>query len=176
MGERRPERREMGSSWRERMSERREPERRERMPERRERIPPERRQRMPQRRSPERRDERLPEPRRGGGGFGAVQLDGATVRILDRAGRAKTAAKQQLAELARQHRDAEWKIRQLGREHPGGDGGGDGDGGGRRKRERDDAPDAPAEPAAGGGDDAPCLLYTSPSPRDGLLSRMPSSA
>ena len=26
------------------------------------------------------------------------------------------------------------------------------------------------------GDDCPCLLYTSPSPRDGLLSRMPSSA
>ena len=25
-------------------------------------------------------------------------------------------------------------------------------------------------------DDLPCLLYTSPSPRDGLLSRMPSSA
>ena len=24
--------------------------------------------------------------------------------------------------------------------------------------------------------DQPCLLYTSPSPRDGLLSRMPSSA
>ena len=24
--------------------------------------------------------------------------------------------------------------------------------------------------------DTPCLLYTSPSPRDGLLSRMPSSA
>ena len=24
--------------------------------------------------------------------------------------------------------------------------------------------------------DDPCLLYTSPSPRDGLLSRMPSSA
>ena len=24
--------------------------------------------------------------------------------------------------------------------------------------------------------DHPCLLYTSPSPRDGLLSRMPSSA
>ena len=24
--------------------------------------------------------------------------------------------------------------------------------------------------------DVPCLLYTSPSPRDGLLSRMPSSA
>ena len=26
------------------------------------------------------------------------------------------------------------------------------------------------------GEAAPCLLYTSPSPRDGLLSRMPSSA
>ena len=26
------------------------------------------------------------------------------------------------------------------------------------------------------GMDDPCLLYTSPSPRDGLLSRMPSSA
>ena len=26
------------------------------------------------------------------------------------------------------------------------------------------------------GDDYTCLLYTSPSPRDGLLSRMPSSA
>ena len=26
------------------------------------------------------------------------------------------------------------------------------------------------------GVDTPCLLYTSPSPRDGLLSRMPSSA
>ena len=25
-------------------------------------------------------------------------------------------------------------------------------------------------------DDSTCLLYTSPSPRDGLLSRMPSSA
>ena len=25
-------------------------------------------------------------------------------------------------------------------------------------------------------EDRPCLLYTSPSPRDGLLSRMPSSA
>ena len=34
-------------------------------------------------------------------------------------------------------------------------------------------------PAAAGGDDdegTGCLLYTSPSPRDGLLSRMPSSA
>ena len=29
---------------------------------------------------------------------------------------------------------------------------------------------------AGGGRFGPCLLYTSPSPRDGLLSRMPSSA
>ena len=27
-----------------------------------------------------------------------------------------------------------------------------------------------------GGKDSTCLLYTSPSPRDGLLSRMPSSA
>ena len=27
-----------------------------------------------------------------------------------------------------------------------------------------------------GGDDDPCLLYTSPSPRDATLSRMPSSA
>ena len=27
-----------------------------------------------------------------------------------------------------------------------------------------------------GGHYTPCLLYTSPSPRDGLLSRMPSSA
>ena len=27
-----------------------------------------------------------------------------------------------------------------------------------------------------GGQPQPCLLYTSPSPRDGLLSRMPSSA
>ena len=26
------------------------------------------------------------------------------------------------------------------------------------------------------GERGPCLLYTSPSPRDGLLSRMPSSA
>ena len=28
----------------------------------------------------------------------------------------------------------------------------------------------------GGGDDDSCLLYTSPSPRDATLSRMPSSA
>ena len=37
----------------------------------------------------------------------------------------------------------------------------------------------PAGPRAAGGVNAPggrCLLYTSPSPRDGLLSRMPSSA
>ena len=36
----------------------------------------------------------------------------------------------------------------------------------------EDAPEgeAPAEPMSD------CLLYTSPSPRDGLLSRMPSSA
>ena len=30
--------------------------------------------------------------------------------------------------------------------------------------------------SGGGGDVNDCLLYTSPSPRDGLLSRMPSSA
>ena len=30
--------------------------------------------------------------------------------------------------------------------------------------------------SAGGGKSYACLLYTSPSPRDGLLSRMPSSA
>ena len=30
--------------------------------------------------------------------------------------------------------------------------------------------------AAGSGESMSCLLYTSPSPRDGLLSRMPSSA
>ena len=29
---------------------------------------------------------------------------------------------------------------------------------------------------ARGKDESSCLLYTSPSPRDGLLSRMPSSA
>ena len=34
----------------------------------------------------------------------------------------------------------------------------------------DQAHDAPED------DDYDCLLYTSPSPRDGLLSRMPSSA
>ena len=28
----------------------------------------------------------------------------------------------------------------------------------------------------GRGEDKPCLLYTSPSPRDGSISRMPSSA
>ena len=35
---------------------------------------------------------------------------------------------------------------------------------------------ADAVRAAGGGSVNNCLLYTSPSPRDGLLSRMPSSA
>ena len=30
--------------------------------------------------------------------------------------------------------------------------------------------------ALGGSQNISCLLYTSPSPRDGLLSRMPSSA
>ena len=35
-------------------------------------------------------------------------------------------------------------------------------------------PDAPGAEAA--ARDLACLLYTSPSPRDGLLSRMPSSA
>ena len=34
---------------------------------------------------------------------------------------------------------------------------------------------APQSPLSKGLDDR-CLLYTSPSPRDGLLSRMPSSA
>ena len=33
-----------------------------------------------------------------------------------------------------------------------------------------------ARPQGGGGGRGGCLLYTSPSPRDGLLSRMPSSA
>ena len=33
-----------------------------------------------------------------------------------------------------------------------------------------------AAAAANRSDTGPCLLYTSPSPRDGLLSRMPSSA
>ena len=38
------------------------------------------------------------------------------------------------------------------------------------KRKRGESPAKP------GSEDYPCLLYTSPSPRDGLLSRMPSSA
>ena len=33
-----------------------------------------------------------------------------------------------------------------------------------------------APPGPGWGSGKSCLLYTSPSPRDGLLSRMPSSA
>ena len=36
--------------------------------------------------------------------------------------------------------------------------------------------DADAVVGAEWGKPSPCLLYTSPSPRDGLLSRMPSSA
>ena len=32
------------------------------------------------------------------------------------------------------------------------------------------------EPPPAAEEPTPCLLYTSPSPRDGLLSRMPSSA
>ena len=42
----------------------------------------------------------------------------------------------------------------------------------------DDAAEAMAESAANSSESAEeaCLLYTSPSPRDGLLSRMPSSA
>ena len=39
----------------------------------------------------------------------------------------------------------------------------------------DDSSDGAAEEAPA-AESAPCLLYTSPSPRDGLLSRMPSSA
>ena len=53
----------------------------------------------------------------------------------------------------------------------------------RRKSGGDAAPAAPPPPPLAPGSDAPsyvyhvvCLLYTSPSPRDGLLSRMPSSA
>ena len=40
------------------------------------------------------------------------------------------------------------------------------------------AEESSAESTASGNDnkDSSCLLYTSPSPRDGLLSRMPSSA
>ena len=35
---------------------------------------------------------------------------------------------------------------------------------------------SPRRPSSRGSSPRPCLLYTSPSPRDGLLSRMPSSA
>ena len=38
------------------------------------------------------------------------------------------------------------------------------------------SPSATTAVAAGSEMDSDCLLYTSPSPRDGLLSRMPSSA
>ena len=44
------------------------------------------------------------------------------------------------------------------------------------RRDRDDLAPAVAAVLAAAGLDASCLLYTSPSPRDGLLSRMPSSA
>ena len=40
----------------------------------------------------------------------------------------------------------------------------------------DKANDVVQEIVAAGGSASTCLLYTSPSPRDGLLSRMPSSA
>ena len=39
-----------------------------------------------------------------------------------------------------------------------------------------EAPPRPLLVVAGAGSGKTCLLYTSPSPRDGLLSRMPSSA
>ena len=38
------------------------------------------------------------------------------------------------------------------------------------------SPTVAADRGGRGGDGGACLLYTSPSPRDGLLSRMPSSA
>ena len=37
-------------------------------------------------------------------------------------------------------------------------------------------PTTPVEKVTAHGNTITCLLYTSPSPRDGLLSRMPSSA
>ena len=42
--------------------------------------------------------------------------------------------------------------------------------------EQDDAEAAKTAEAYAEGEAKACLLYTSPSPRDGLLSRMPSSA
>ena len=46
------------------------------------------------------------------------------------------------------------------------------------KKKNEVIEDAPANAVGTGANVAlpPCLLYTSPSPRDGLLSRMPSSA
>ena len=41
---------------------------------------------------------------------------------------------------------------------------------------RDSLRKTPGAKYLDGTDPMPCLLYTSPSPRDGLLSRMPSSA
>ena len=47
----------------------------------------------------------------------------------------------------------------------------------QRKQKMVHWPDYPNDPnQAYGYNDYTCLLYTSPSPRDGLLSRMPSSA
>ena len=45
----------------------------------------------------------------------------------------------------------------------------------RTFRQRSGSPSAPAADRSRSRGD-PCLLYTSPSPRDGLLARMPSSA
>ena len=43
-------------------------------------------------------------------------------------------------------------------------------------REAEERSTREAEEAETGGEERNCLLYTSPSPRDGILSRMPSSA
>ena len=42
--------------------------------------------------------------------------------------------------------------------------------------EQDEKDSEPKEKQGASEGDSACLLYTSPSPRDGLLSRMPSSA
>ena len=52
--------------------------------------------------------------------------------------------------------------------------GGGGSSGGGGTTIQSNEPYAPAQPAL--NQIISCLLYTSPSPRDGLLSRMPSSA
>ena len=46
----------------------------------------------------------------------------------------------------------------------------------RKKKEARAAREAAKRDDRDGGDDCGCLLYTSPSPRDATLSRMPSSA